>query len=357
MGIARERDDSRRIAQRAHWFRERLSQPDLTAGERQEFEEWLRADYRHALAFERATLVWDALGDMSAGDFSAEVRHESRPVSSRLCDLRYLWSTYVRDVPGTAALWFGVVFLMAVAFSSQSMRKDGFKEGYQRVSYATPVGESELVSLRDGSLLTLGPDTSVDVVFNQRVRDVHLQRGVVFLDVASDKSRPLRAMAGALQVRALGTMFSVKLASGISRVSVAEGVVSVSYPMVIAGKPGTGRRVQRITKGEQIAALHAEGLQDVEMVRPEWVGAWRDRKLDYFRATVAELVDDLGRISTLEVSVEDPEGLLDQETFTAYFDASDVKALVRKLPAVLPVEVQEKANGALIIRPGEAAKI
>ncbi|MEM0953924.1 MAG: FecR domain-containing protein [Pseudomonadota bacterium] len=339
------------LMQTAHWWRERCSQADMSAADHSEFEHWLQSDIQHAAAFERASLVWEALGAIPAEDYGAEIRRETwfeRLHAWILQPVQPNWLPFsigkTIPVAGLAAiLSIGIVLL-----GQQHHRGDSHSTA---MSYATAVGAKDAVTLSDGSLLTLGPGSYVDIRFDQNFRDIHLKRGAVMVEVASDTDRPLQVIAGDLRARAVGTHFAVKRATEISRVEVAEGTVRVSFPVIVAGKPGAVRNVEKIGQGEQIAALHHEGLQQIEPIRPASVGAWRDNRLDYVRATVTELVDDLSRMSDTQVSIEDPEHVLAETTFSAYFDASDVAALVKKLPAVLPVEVHTDAGGALTIRP------
>ena len=349
-------NDRLAVARTAHLWRERRSQAELSAADRRAFETWLRTDYRHAQAFERATEVWDSLADLPADDYSVATRRAGWPERWYTFKQRTVWLKGVSSKPGAAVFTVGVIALLAVGVFTAGTPREGQPTAVHSVRVSTPVGEFDTVTLVDGSVLTLGPGSTVDVKFDHQFRDIHVQRGTVFLDVAPEKGRPLRAIAGDLRAQALGTRFSVKHAANVARVGVAEGVVRVSYPLLIAGKPSVVRSVQRLKDGQQIAALRFEGLQNVEVVRPESVGAWRHHKLDYARATVAELVDDLRRFSSLEVSIEDPKGMLDTETFTAYFDARDIRALVQKLPAVLAVEVKPAADGALVIRPAVTDK-
>ena len=93
--------------------------------------------------------------------------------------------------------------------------------------FSTSVGERQVVSLADGSQLTLNTNTSIHSKLTKNQRRVWLDRGEVYFDVAHDASRPFIIMAGDQQVTVLGTRFSVRMNNDDVHVSVSSGRVEV----------------------------------------------------------------------------------------------------------------------------------
>ncbi|MEM6573423.1 MAG: FecR domain-containing protein [Pseudomonadota bacterium] len=334
-----------RIIDTAHLWRERLSQPQLTAKEKREFYAWLRADHRHAQAYERAERLWGSLGTLQPEHYDSALRERSW--REKLPALT--WGAMSTQKAAGLAAAAVAVFTLGLLFLDG--RFQGPSKPAEALSFSTPVGVVESHTLEDGTTVTLGPKSAVSVTFHEDSRDVTLIAGSALFDVTADSDRPLTVRAGVLSVRVVGTRFDVRRSSQVTRVAVAEGIVDVLFPTLIDGELSETLSGARIERGEQIAARRAAGLQETEQIRPEAVGAWRDNKLDYSKATLAELLEDVQRISDAAWVLDDPEGLLDEQTFSAFFDANDLESLLTMLPAILPVEISGDTNGGMVIRP------
>jgi ferric-dicitrate binding protein FerR (iron transport regulator) len=116
----------------------------------------------------------------------------------------------------------------------------------QRPPATPPLAEGEAaqgprtVRLADQSTIELEPDALVhlDTVASDEV-NVSLHRGRARFKVAKNRQRSFRVLAGATEVRVLGTTFTVESASDEVRVSVEEGTVEVRH----AGE------LRRLTRG------------------------------------------------------------------------------------------------------------
>ncbi|MFP3681703.1 FecR domain-containing protein, partial [Pseudomonas sp. SIMBA_041] len=82
--------------------------------------------------------------------------------------------------------------------------------------------------LPDGSTLYVNANTQVKVDFSAQQRDIYLQQGQLYLEVAADKERPLWVHSGAAKVRVVGTAFDVRRGQRQLVVSVAHGQVAFS---------------------------------------------------------------------------------------------------------------------------------
>ncbi len=64
--------------------------------------------------------------------------------------------------------------------------------------------------------------------YDEGFRDVHLLQGEAHFSVAHDKNLPFRVFAGAGQIRAVGTAFTVYLKNDSVDVTVTEGSVALA---------------------------------------------------------------------------------------------------------------------------------
>ena len=79
--------------------------------------------------------------------------------------------------------------------------------------YETAIGEQSTVHLTDGTQLVLNTNSLVEVHYTNRDRLIRLERGEIHVQVAHDKARSLSVIAGDTIVRAVGTAFSLEIAS------------------------------------------------------------------------------------------------------------------------------------------------
>lgn len=81
-------------------------------------------------------------------------------------------------------------------------------------------------NLPDGSTLYVNANTRLRIDFTAQQRNLYLDRGQLYLEVAADKERPLWVHSGAARVRVVGTGFDVRRGEKQLVVSVAHGQVA-----------------------------------------------------------------------------------------------------------------------------------
>ncbi len=74
----------------------------------------------------------------------------------------------------------------------------------------TAAGEQRVLTLDDGSRLTLAGDSAINLDLVDHQRHVTLLRGRAYFQVASDPHRPFLVEAGEARVRVTGTRFEVR---------------------------------------------------------------------------------------------------------------------------------------------------
>jgi transmembrane sensor len=109
-------------------------------------------------------------------------------------------------------------------------------------TYVTGVGERTPIALADGSAVTLGPESSLEVrEYDAGARIVAL-RGEAHFVVEHDAERPFTVLAGGAAIVDLGTAFTVRASDLGTRVAVTDGVVEMRAG---AATPGTGVVLRR----------------------------------------------------------------------------------------------------------------
>jgi transmembrane sensor len=195
-------------------------------------------------------------------------------------------------------------------------------------------GELPRIVLPDGSVLHLNAASAAAFDFSARKRVVRLLRGEGYFEVAPDRERPFEVEAAGGRATAMGTAFDVRLTASGAEVAVAESEVAVDA----AG--GRATRV-RLVAGQRVGYSQDGRIGAPATVDPGNVGAWRQRKLVFDDATVAEVANEIGRHLNGRIVIVG--GGLAQRRISGVFDISD------PLPAL---DVLERSLGIRSIRVG-----
>lgn len=289
----------------------------MSIEERAAFEAW-KQDPENLKALNAMQALWDEMAGLKGDRQPAPVADAPRRAQGR--------SARLAAAVATAAVVLGTISYYAsapLAFAS---------------SASTGVGEQRSRTLPDGSVVSLNVATRLEYRMHARSRDVRLREGQALFTVEKDRARPFLVLVGDYQVRAVGTVFDVRLRNGEAQVSVQEGQVAITR---IKG-PGTGQVVADLTAGQKLDLSGAASSQPASVVvRPvaaQEVGEWRLRTLAYQDAPVSEVVSDLNRFFPDPVVIRDPA--LANRRVTLRLQVSDRATTLTTLDALLGVKVE-----------------
>ncbi|MED5543971.1 FecR family protein [Novosphingobium decolorationis] len=338
------REDRDRIDEQASYWVVLASERELGAEERRERDAWRAADPRHERTWQELSRTW---GDIAALEGLAdlapppEAEADGAPMHSSL-------TRFGRHPMAWAAMAAVLFAVVAISLLLRPLAPE---------RYETRLAETRLITLPDGSQVTLAPASTLEVRFADAQRRVALTRGEAFFEVVHDASRPFTVEAGQSRVRVLGTKFDVNFTDQSVRVAVLQGKVEVAHP----GGDGAPLRATRLRAGERTevqfaaaAAAPAAPGPSREMSagasRPAppspapSPGAWREGRLVYDNVRLADLVSDVNRYYAPGVTMRDPAigGL----RVTAAFKVSEIPAFISALDGVIPVTAREAPDGA-----------
>lgn len=351
-------DARTRIDEEAGEWLIRQSEGPLSAKEQARFDDWLIAEPAHAIAYAEMARTWDEVRTLS---HLSELRRPETAVPDPaapepVADVVPLRPKRRLVLPmavagALAASIAGALFLPATVIPATGLFPDA--------SHATRIAEQRVLTLADGSRVTLGAASRLKIWMSDGERRVQLASGEAFFDVAHDAARPFFVEAGDTVIRVVGTRFDVNRAREGVRVTVLSGVVRVEAPDRAAGK-ASARTVRTLTAGQRIETAAAPPLLSLASPPPARpiavtdapardVAAWRDGRLVYDNARLADLVADVNRYYapgvTLDASARDLR-------VTASFATAEIPAFMATLATALPVDVERKADGGYrIARP------
>lgn len=326
----------RLVLQEASDWLVRLQAADCTDADFEAWGQWLQASDQHAAAFDDVSALWEASSKLD----SAEVlkARESRNGASRhnIPDLRRRRRA-MRFMAGIAAS----VLVLAVAWL---LRLNSSPDGDGQV-FVTAVGERRHITLADGSTVDMDAATTMRIRYNETTRAIELREGQAFFSVAHAPERPFVVSAGKLLSRALGTQFAVShRAKRDVAVTVVEGRVRVSQSME------QGRAVPSVdlAAGEQVTFSDEAGLQAPRNVNAGLTTAWREGVVIYQGESLANVIVDLNRYSTVVVRLEDPA--LGQLKVTGRWELAAIDRWVDGLARASGTRIKRSVDEILLIR-------
>jgi transmembrane sensor len=295
------RQTSQEIDERAAEWAARIDRGALTEGEEAALETWLAEDTRHvgAYAKARAVLLHTERARALGGAFFETA---SKAATSS-------------QVPKRGASWFAGVAaaaLTCVAVAATLMLHSS------KDRFSTRLGETRVIPLDDGSVVTLNTASSVVVSFTRGQRRIELVEGEALFDVAKDPARPFLVAAGDTEVKAIGTSFTVqRLLGKPTEVLVREGLVEVKRPELpvvpVVRVAANNRATAPVDAAIETHAVPAQ------VVAREL--AWRVGRIAFEGETLREAAAAFERYSNIRVVIADSR--IADETIAGLFVSND----------------------------------
>jgi transmembrane sensor len=322
--------EDRRLAEAARW-QLRLAEADIHTSP--EFEAWLREPGNRA-AWDQVSAPWDyfdqvahepemiaareaALGDAKRAGTPVETSRSFRP-----------WAAAI-----AAALLVG---MMGAGVTWWSHRPD---------DYQTAMGERRVVTLTDGSRLSLDSDSEVTVRYGSHARDLRLLRGQARFDVTHDRARPFSVVAGKQKVIATGTAFNIDMAGPKVLVTLIEGRV-----LVVDENDGTAApapHVVELRAGQQMTTGTAAAPQ-IAPVNLQHVTAWTVGHIMFDDEPLSSVVERVNRYGGTQIVIADPQ--VGAMKISGVFNSGDVLGFVEIVTHYLPVRAVSEGTGTIALQ-------
>jgi transmembrane sensor len=167
-------------------------------------------------------------------------------------------------------------------------------------TYITAVGEQRVVTLDDGSVLTLNTQSHVQVRYSANSRDIYLKEGQAAFKVAHE-TRPFYVHAGAAEIRDIGTDFDVRYFADTNKVilAVTEGVVQVSgkaqHDTRAGLKDSFALKPSTITAGERTVIDPTGKIERVVSVDTNDINAWKEQRLKFLDTPLEDIAAEFNR--------------------------------------------------------------
>lgn len=296
------------------WFA-RLQGDDVSPRMRREFERWLKADVRNAMAWDDLNGTWNSFSDLENNSDFAALRADALNAGDKRPHLN-------RRSLGLAAA--GLVAAVGGAVVGKRWVGDATAPASppEEPVFSTAVGESSTFRLADNSVVTLSTDSAVRVNHWVKERRLTLVRGQAFFQVAKDASRPFVVAAGDKRVTAVGTAFDVRMEPGKLSVTLVEGRVRIA-----ADEPKGERRVEMSAGSRFVAAEPADwAISTVDTAKES---AWLKGRLVFDGEPLSAVIAEMNRFSERKLSLSDPA--LGATPVSGVFKTGQIDAFVAAL--------------------------
>ncbi len=316
------------------WFM-LISSGEATDADIADFENWQQADEAHTQAYGRISLMWNQFDVVEASEAGARVRAsvEQPTFWQKLKELFVIRSP---------VLTFAVAASLLITVTGGYLFYNG--RAPEVSPYTTAIAEVREITLADGSLITLGARSSIEVRRSAEARDIILKAGQAFFEVAPDTDKPFHVQAGAADVHVLGTRFDVHMRPEDVTIAVLDGRVRVS-----SAQAENDAEAKVLTSGQAILAT-ATGLGETQVGTGVKAGGWRTGRLVYKGTILKNVIADANRYHTKEIIITDP--VLANTQITTSFDVQQVSEFLETLPLMFSLKLVDKADvDQILIEP------
>jgi transmembrane sensor len=355
--------DPERLEQAAAWRARLAESPDLHSGE---FSSWLAQDPRNREAWRRVQAPWEMLGQQATAPGVIQLRraalvHAHNAIRGNLLSPKRLRRPLLVAAAASVAIAAGAFLFLFW----QHQRQEDFQTGF---------GERRIVTLADGSQITLDSRSEVTVRYTADARALTLVEGQARFDVAHDVTRPFTVTADGHKVVATGTAFDVDLLGPKLLVTLLKGHVVVlpqSAPTipwipdatsVAAGSTALAGAESRallnardalgrisLDPGEQLV-MSSSGAPQVSHVDIERVTAWERGEIVFEDEPLASVIQRMNRYGSRHIIVQDERtGSL---RISGVFHEGDVDGFVSTIAAYLSVTAHERPDGDVVLEAG-----
>ena len=313
----------------ADWIAERDSHSGHFPADRAAaLEAWLSASTAHRVAFLRLEHAWQRADRLRALQGAAPL---VTPTPAR--DSMRSWFTRPAARRTAVALTLSlIVGVMSISFMAKPASQ----------TYITERGQREAIILADGSQLTLNTTTKLRTEVTKQAREVWLDHGEAYFDIAHDPQHPFIIHAGKQTVTVLGTKFSLYLDGDRLRVAVVEGRVQVQ---------GGEQSQPAVLTRDHVALADADNVLVTAQSSQQLNASlgWLQGKLIFNNISLAEAALQFNRYGHKQLVIQDAAAA--RITIGGEFDAANVEAFARLLHAGFGLKTQIEGDEIRISTP------
>lgn len=331
------------------WFA-KLNAGPLTEKTNEEFLIWLEQHPEHEQEYERCELAWDMVGELEQDPEIIACIKECEDQIEAYRNRSNRWTDLIASVremmAGPVAKTAAFAFCCVVAVSLVLLQLPQ--------TYETGIGEQRLITLADGSRVTLNTDTRIAVRYSSGHRGIELERGEAIFDVEHEPDRPFEVVAGNGLARAIGTRYNVARAGEIVTVSVLEGIVEVQanvsehreLPQGVANLEQKNAPVI-LKQGQAVNYWEVGAMDKPQSANLKRINAWLEGKLDFDAELLSEVIEEHNRYSSQKIVISHDQ--LKSLLVSGVFNAGDTEALMFALSETFGIRALHRGGLIMLV--------
>lgn len=322
----------------ADWMAE-MGETEATPALKRAFADWLRESPANVRAMLELSLLREDLRGVkiSAAQMSAWMLAARNSTNIGLLRAGSAATTQAGKVSAAPARKWYLALAAALVLAIGAATWGWWQQG----RLTTRFGEQRIVTLQDGSVVSLNTDSALKVSFSAQRRAIELLRGEAFFRVSRDPRRPFEVIANGTRVEALGTEFNVRILATETLVSVVDGLVEVRNEV------SSGR-----LQGGEGASIQGHGPPIVRTAgsAAARASAWTRGRVEFDAAPLEQVMDEFRRYRHFEVEIADPS--IRSILLTGSFDARDPQSALAYIATLPGLTVQTKGPDRFVISRG-----
>ena len=315
-------------------------QDGLSTREQREFTAWL-AQADNAAHYASTQQLWQRVGELPQANVSR--LRASLPAAPRKIPRRAFWQS-----AGLAALLCAVLIWPAWQM---------FAPPVMTTELHTGRGESQQITLPDGTVLSLDAETQLQVVYYPQRREVTLSKGQVWFQVQHLEDKPFVVLSGPSRVTVLGTQFSVRYipqsmsGEGID-VAVSSGAVRVGprawlenlrwRAMARLDMNGHDRHLLVLRATQRVTSDARGNLTRQQSLAPDAVAGWRQSRINFDNTPLNLALAEFSRYGDVPYSPASAD--VAALRVSGSFNVHRPDSFAQALPKVLPVKITTQAG-------------
>jgi transmembrane sensor len=374
--------DTRRealLSAAAEWF-QRLREGEPTAEDITAWLAWRGEDIEHERAYREVQELWTLTGDAGVEEWPTEQSQRDDTYTGEISIDAWNAQATGAAGEGDTATRLGRSIQRAPRASSRVRRSLryplaiaaslvlalGFlfihwhpQDLHDAQVFTTQRGQSQQLTLSDGSIVTLGGASRLRLAFQAGRRELFLDEGEAFFRVHHDRSAPFIVHSHGIAVTAVGTAFNVRADATNTVVAVTEGIVdidasrelSTAMPQISTtpdtlNQPASSILSMRARAGDEVTIDSTQHVAVQPTTATATLG-WIDGSLTFFDEPLRVVLARLNRNTNKELVLADPT--LGELRFTGTVFKDQVSEWASGLDRVFPVHAIVSPDGSVQI--------
>lgn len=324
--------------QAGYWVLTKHS-PEWTPTAENQLEIWLAQSETHRQEYARALKLWQKLDQFQSASFPA--RLNAQHLRAKHLQRRQRAQTVKRVAVKS-------ILVLVIAL--------GLRDYFATDHYHTAIGQRQVVTLADGSEITLNTNTELSVEITRNHRQVSLEHGEAYFVVTHDVSRAFDVVTAYSRIHDIGTRFNVYAEQNIVKVAVADGEVSIIADphttqtpwldhllskaqrwLTFSGDNNSSQGIHLIA-GQQLTYNSLSESSGVMKADVSKISAWRDGRLVFELVPLEEVLKQIQRYHPVEFQFIDDK--LKQIKVSGSFNADNLTLIINSLQATFPIKAQ-----------------